>query len=730
MDTLEFHRRKAGKLARRHRSVPNPNPTGHLRAAATLVDITPAFGTQLGGSGFQLSDAAVATFGRLYASLLLIEDASGRRVLVVSADLHVGYRTVSEKLAEALHAPLGLGQDAVWFCASHTHGGPGNLYGNPFYDVFAQRLQGYHREGVQWLVDTFRAAAISLKPKLVRAKLGYGRSTAPRSFWNRSVLSFLANHFGSLKGPQLQPQHLDAAKNWYQARAPGPLPTFHDAARFAVDPVLEVLHAVEHASGDAIGTLALCHATPTMIPAVTHCMSGDVFGYTSQLLRRQLASSGDYPLVLVAGTMGDQNVVDPTYSSISAFRRDRKSATLEQQVASVRRSARPLVQALDDAIVDAANALTEPTVHSFLWEATPAGASIKGGAEQLTRDALPGVATFAGSELTRSIEEDTQRMFREGSHKRWRDGKEVVLPFQSSKPHDPKDTGLIRLATALPGLGLILPLFGAAPDPVEGVRKALKGVNPYFGIRYAKIGNLRLVGLPTEATVGLGERVRAAVKTGDVGAQRVLVFGLVGGFHGYASTQGEYTVQDYEGSSNLWGREFGTWIAERCAAIAAQPATRFAQGEATRSTAIFTRLASRKTVHLDKPKHPRRKVKGQPYRRIWWQQTNEGLRLAGSWVSRHRDVAPTQRLAASTVISVLMDGNPWNVPGVGLVNDRTLPFLLQRRLAGDKVLVLWEWEVMIPGYVGGVPGEIDVQITGDDPFAPLPGTVRLVEGWV
>ncbi len=111
-------------------------PAGNrLRAGAARIDLTPQPGVGLGGHG-PTANAAQGCFGRLFATILLIEDDHGNRTALVAADLHAGSRYLHERLGQRL-ADVGLTTERILIAGTHTHRGPSSFYGNHSYDRMA-----------------------------------------------------------------------------------------------------------------------------------------------------------------------------------------------------------------------------------------------------------------------------------------------------------------------------------------------------------------------------------------------------------------------------------------------------------------------------------------------------------------------------------------------------------------------------------------------------------------
>ena len=148
------------QLRRRPRTDP---PAGRgLRAGAAQVDLTPELGLGLAGNG-PTTNAAQGAYGRLMATLLLLEDDAGTRLLLVTADLFAGSRYLHEALGIAL-ADVGLTTDRILIAASHQHRGPSSILGALSFD----RLAGPGWVGEVWDAPFDQRTADGLVQRLER----------------------------------------------------------------------------------------------------------------------------------------------------------------------------------------------------------------------------------------------------------------------------------------------------------------------------------------------------------------------------------------------------------------------------------------------------------------------------------------------------------------------------------------------------------------------------------
>jgi neutral ceramidase len=160
--------------------------TGELRAGAAAVDITPGLGTTLAGYGSIRSEVATRMCGRLFATALVIDDGRGERVALVVADLHAGTRYLAELAAVRLGPSCGIGIDRLFLAATHTHSGPGHVYGNTLYDGMTAQGRGLDRQAAAEIAGGIAAAVEEAVAGLCAARIGSGVALT----WGHSMNRF------------------------------------------------------------------------------------------------------------------------------------------------------------------------------------------------------------------------------------------------------------------------------------------------------------------------------------------------------------------------------------------------------------------------------------------------------------------------------------------------------------------------------------------------------------
>lgn len=105
---------------------------------------------------------------------------------------------------------------------------------------------------------------------------------------------------------------------------------------------------------------------------------------------------------------------------------------------------------------------------------------------------------------------------------------------------------------------ILFPLALPSPFNQPGSTQTLEPQT--LPIQIVTLGNLAIIALPWEVTTNSGRRIRTAVldELEDSGIDHAVISGLSNGFAHYLTTREEYSVQNYEGASTV----FGPWTQE------------------------------------------------------------------------------------------------------------------------------------------------------------------------
>lgn len=146
--------------------------TGY-RAGVARIGITPAKPIWMAGYGSRTHPSS-GKLTNLYAKALAIEDGKGGRIVIVTADLLLLPRALTEVVAARAAQAYGLDRASILFNASHTHTGPEIGFEKPvLFDLSATdfaRVQEYTRQLSEDLFTVIGGALAELEP----ATLDYG----------------------------------------------------------------------------------------------------------------------------------------------------------------------------------------------------------------------------------------------------------------------------------------------------------------------------------------------------------------------------------------------------------------------------------------------------------------------------------------------------------------------------------------------------------------------------
>ena len=552
MDVLEISRR-----------APAAVPTGlGFRAGAAATDITPPMGTWTAGWGPSVVPRRAVNFvSRLFARVLVLDDGAGERVALIAADLHAGSRYLCERIA-GLTADQGFHVGRVVLAGAHNHAGPGNLYANPYFDMFATSypwVRGFHRELAddlcERIADAVKAACAQLRP----ARVGHGVT----SVWNWTVNRSLEAALNDFRGQSTDDVRARLSELWNAPRE------VTELERLFVDPRVQMIAAVG-VDGAPIGAFSTFAGHAALLAREHGALGGDWFGVAQQSAEGVLhARTGNRPIIgLAAGAIGDVDPRPPGMSLPELLQK--RQASLSDNLALVKQHGLRLGAALVEAFEAATRDTTQPKLSVRFVEETIRGDRVPThrGPVRLPDEPRIGASTLAGSELGR------------GS---LREGIRDDDPAHANDPHWPKVDDDFAM-------GLIQPVL----DTLQYFPVTLP-------LRLVQVGEVALVGLSGEPTTWLAHRLSEVVPG------KVMVAGTCGDYSGYFTSGREYELQHYEGASTLWGRYTERWLHQAIDRLAkAQPVV--PGGKAHFFVEPFTGTKRRRLVEYRRTEGPPRRA--------------------------------------------------------------------------------------------------------------------------
>lgn len=205
-----------------------PVPGAGLLAGVGRADITLPPGVSLAGYGSE-GKRSRGYRQRLYARALVLQDARGERVALVVADLPFISTVLHRWTAETLAAATGIGADRLVLSATHTHAAPGNFLDAETINHQAARQPGFDTLLTRTLARRIAGAVRQAMDSLGPACAAWGSTVVYGHTRNRSYGAFRRNQPRGLPFPPPPPglDPTEAAVNpmWNLLRVDRPDPS-------------------------------------------------------------------------------------------------------------------------------------------------------------------------------------------------------------------------------------------------------------------------------------------------------------------------------------------------------------------------------------------------------------------------------------------------------------------------------------------------------------------------
>jgi neutral ceramidase len=490
-------------------------PPGAFIAGAATVDITPPPGYAMGGHSIG-GQFARGYWTKLKARAFYFRGSGGQTVALVSCDLFAIPAGLHSQVAQLLAGKVAVAPGGLIIAAIHTHQGPGNYMSSPTYNAFASpALFAFDQELFHQLASRIADAVLNAAHDAEQAS-GKTHRIVLRSGYalhlqrNRAIDAFFRD-----PGPETDAIMSDARK----AGVTCPGQPDQDCARYlAVDPTIKVLEVLrqgvlqqgqEREKPIALLCFGAVHAT-----GITHdspVFGADLIGHAMARLERELG-----PGVTAGFFNGAEGDVSPQW-----VRQNRNDAIdlgniLADSVKAV--LGKP-------AEADSSNPTIRSAMESF--QTNPAGSFQTG----FARQPVTGAAALGGAEDGRTV---LYSYF-------WHGG----VRWDTARG----DQGVKRSAFDVPQLKG-LSAFNVIAQSSDYPKK--------FPVSVAELGTvLSLAAVPVEMTTLMGRRVAAAIADDP---KHFALVGLANEYLGYVTTPEEYSAQDYEGASTLFGPNEGAGI--------------------------------------------------------------------------------------------------------------------------------------------------------------------------
>jgi neutral ceramidase len=555
-------------------------PSHRLRAGFGRFDITPPPGVGLAGYGPE-GLVAKGYRLRLYARALVIEDVAGERVALVVADLPLIPPLLHRLVAQRLYAEsLPITADRLILSATHTHAGPSHFYSERTYNEEFSSLTGYDPGLLDFLATQITCAVAQAWDRRRDARVAWDTAVVWGHTRNRSYDAFLRN----------KPE-------W---TLPGPPPTGLDPPQRAVDPTWTLLKVNLRGEGNdtayyPAGAFSIFAIHGTGNPWANDLLDGDIQGIVERGLERHIDSVTDRMHRRAAGP--------PGYASraVHVFANGAEGDVSADWPANSRcplPTFRPESMFLGGARTPPAHWVWTPPPNAALARCVSvARAYINAVGDTLTARVVTLFERLkpAPSDFSVAVAFRTVSLRGPTARPELCERAEVGPPAMVGA-----EDGRTRLLGQRP-FGIVPVGFigfeegGSAvkenPSTCHAEKRVmfdswwgrlvkrwfLVGGHPYpdtTQLALVRLGNLLVGAVPAEATTMAGAQIMRAIRDSikrvdPTSRWRFAIVNLANGYLAYVPTAAEYTAQDYEGGSDLFGPGTAAFLARKFGELAA-----------------------------------------------------------------------------------------------------------------------------------------------------------------
>lgn len=479
------------------------------------IDITPPPGMTMSGYS-TFADNAVGVRTRLFARVLYLKDKNEAGIALVQLDCLSGSILVHHQVAEMIAGRTDIDSGGLLIAGTHTHSGPGSIFGSNFYNMMAASKPGLDYGYTEFLSRRIADAVIEAFDKRVPAKIATGKTEIHGVTVNRSFPAYLKNETLTDKS---------SIKN----------------AHTAINPWLYMIRVDGKDRGGKLmplGAFTNFSLHPNTNPKLIGSLfSGDVTGFTERIVENELVKrySLKYRPVHCAAnlTHGDVNA-----NYAQEYHENFTHQKLMAQI--IADKTLELFTSLDKKLKSNVPVRFRARRLDLQEERTIGGIS-------LAKNPSPGYASAGGA-----------------LGKGRRTPYSYVPPFRAGMPRFIFKNGE-QGAKRVPLFGLLRLIFKKKDYPRHCLFQVIQ------------VADTLLVPLPWEVTTEVGRRIAQKAldegrKSGLKELKEALVCDTSNGYFGYLNTPEEYSAQFYEGGSNFYGPNTGNFVAEHAAALSREMA--------------------------------------------------------------------------------------------------------------------------------------------------------------
>lgn len=430
---------------------------------------------------------------RQWSRAFIIEDpATGKRLVYVNTDLGMIFQAVQQRVLRTLQSkyPGVYNEQNVMLAATHTHSGPG---GHSHYTVYDLSVLGFQEKTFNAIVDGIVRSISQAHEQMQPGRLFYAKGELTNASKNRSLHSHQLN------------QHIEGYEN-------------------GIDPEMTVLKFVDR-QGETAGVISWFPVHATSMTNQNHLISSDNKGYASYHWEHDVSKK---PGFIAAFAQTNAGNLSPNLNLRPG------SGPFENEFANTREiGLRQFNKAYE-----IANGPTEEItgeLDSRLRFVDFHGLVVR---PEYT-DGVPKTLCSAalGTSLAAGSTEDGPG------------------PLGLSESNNPLLSVIGALLTGPPSNELKKCQAEKVVLADTGDKKPYPWTPNVLPVQMFRIGQIAVLGAPAEFTVMAGVRIRRAVQAivAPMGINHVVFNGYANAYASYVTTREEYSAQEYEGGSTLFG---------------------------------------------------------------------------------------------------------------------------------------------------------------------------------
>jgi neutral ceramidase len=555
---------------------PQPQPPGPIEAPAMLagvarIDITPPVGGGLLGYGPE-GKRSDGYRQRLWARVLVLEDGTGERIAIVSAELMAASVVLHREVAARTVARSGIGADRLIIAATHTHAAPGHYFGLAFETLGTATLGGWFDHAwTHELADRIAAAVDTAYARREPATLRWTSFPVRGVTFNRNMLPYHNNAepwrspFDRAAPAAQTARATPTAQTAQTAQAPAPTDPYDAvdpqwlllrvdrAAGRAVDRAADrAADRADGATAEPLAALSVFAMHGTGNPSANTLYDADLHGWFSQAFERAVDAAlgrprGPWPGMVhlfANGSAGDVSAMPaatrcPVPTLHPRLRPSVLTAVLpsaawvappaDEMTECVRRSRAHMSDVVDRLLPEVLARFEDAPPATGLAEIRRAFTTIRPGPDHgVCRLPLEGSASAAG------VADGRTRYALAGVPHVQEGGTALADPKDAGQCHYPKrplmSAGMQRLAGRIDYL----------PREVQ--------------LAVVRIGDVALGVVPFEVTTTAGGRMKDAIAAAlAVPDSMTGLISIANGYIHYVVSRDEYQLQHYEGAATIWG---------------------------------------------------------------------------------------------------------------------------------------------------------------------------------